>query len=103
MTDALWFIIAMLATWRISVMLTREEGPFQIVVVARSILYKIKGLSALADCLFCASIWIGLFAAITMLIPYVRWWLVPFALSGGAILIDGLFRSGSESRKPPAS
>jgi hypothetical protein len=101
--DALWLLIALLATWRLSVMLTREEGPFKIMVVARSILYKTKQLSALADCIFCASVWIGLGCTVLVLIPYIRWWLVPFALSGGAILVDGLFRNRTEGNQPPAS
>lgn len=103
MTDILWIIIAILATWRLSFMLTREEGPFKIMVTARSIIYKIKGIEAVAECLYCASVWIGAVCTILVLIPYIRWWLVPFALSGGAMLIDGLFRSDDKSHKPPAS
>lgn len=99
--DALWLLIALLATWRLSAMLTREEGPFKIMVTARSILYGIKGLAPIADCFLCASVWIGLGCTVLTLIPYIRWWLVPFALSGGAILIDGLFRSRDESHKSP--
>lgn len=101
--DTLWIAIAILATWRLSFMLTRERGPFDSMVTLRTWIYKIKGVSDVADCLFCASVWIGILSTALVLIPYLRWWLVPFALSGGAMLIDGLFRSHDESHKPPAS
>lgn len=98
--DPVWLIVATLATWRLSFMVTQEIGPFQSMVYLRTRLYQIRGLSALADCLWCASVWIGILCTGLMVIPYARWLMVPFALSAGAIFAHTLLPGRSKGTEP---
>lgn len=57
-TTCFHFLIAVLATWRISHLLSREDGPFDI-------LFRVKKqlghgfFGSLLDCFYCLSIWIS--------------------------------------------
>ena len=89
-----------LATWRISSLLVSEEGPFGILVKFRYIigirydeLSNPVGTNVIADlftCVWCASVWIGLFFAILWFINHDLAFIVsfPFALSSVAVIID---------------
>lgn len=75
--------VAILATWRISSLFAKEDGPFHIFVRLRSV----RGLGDLLDCLWCVSVWVG--ALVGLLLHFgLTWVLVPFALSALAIGID---------------
>ena len=75
-------IILILATWRVTSLLTAEQGPF-------GILDKIRHWG-IPDCLWCMSIWVAIF------FTGIHWYssnlafliALPFALSAGAILFD---------------
>ncbi len=81
-------IVALLATWRITSLLIRETGPFYAFVHWRTAVGRIPGLVALTTCVWCLSVWVGALVAVIGLTDY---WLalIPFALSAGAILLDG--------------
>ncbi|KAA9038376.1 DUF1360 domain-containing protein [Ginsengibacter hankyongi] len=54
-----WFIIISLAVWRLTHLLSTEDGPFDIVFLIR----KKAGtgfLGKLLDCFYCTSIWVAL-------------------------------------------
>lgn len=76
----LTLLILILATWRISSLLTNEDGPYKILV-------RLRKLTKAFDCLWCMSIWVGLL--ITGLYWYkpglVTLLCLPFALSAGGI------------------
>lgn len=87
------FIAAVLATWRASLLVTDEEGPFGAFQWIRDHLdpYQKTWLGRGLSCTWCVSWWAGLVAAGWLwafgyldaaLIPI--WW---FGLSGGAILV----------------
>ena len=76
------FLIALLATWRVSHFLAREDGPAGVVLRLRRV------LGSALDCFKCLSLWIAApFACFVTLepLPLVVTWL---ALSGGASLLD---------------
>lgn len=81
------YLILTLAIWRVSNLLVNEDGPFQMLVKFRQGAVKVTHLF---DCLFCTSVWLGLIAAIGYY--FFPFWVVavalPFALSGGAIVVD---------------
>lgn len=83
------YIILILATWRISSMLTSdsEAGPFN---TLDGIRHYGRKLSDAFYCLWCMSIWIGLIITIAYLYQpnYTIWIMLPFALSAGAIAMD---------------
>ncbi len=83
------FVLAALATWRVTHLLANEDGPANIVFRVRRRLG--NGLSgSLMDCFNCLSLWIAAPAAVflsTRPILGVMSWL---ALSGAACLIERL-------------
>lgn len=99
--DSLTFIIAILATWRLSAMLSYEAGPFDVFVSIREkagIAHDDDGrkisddgsfFAELLDCVWCVSVWIGGAVAIGLFFyPVLFWLLLPFALSAGAIIVE---------------
>ena len=92
------FIVLALATWRISSLLVDEPGPFNMFIRLREltgITHDADGIplvipdglfSDLFSCVWCMSIWIGLFLTILFLcVPNFLYLATPFALSAVAI------------------
>jgi Protein of unknown function (DUF1360) len=81
------FLIVCLAIWRITHLLAKEDGPWDMIYHIR----KAAGagfFGNLLDCFYCLSIWIALLFAIWL---GVDWWqkiLYWFALSGAACLLE---------------
>ena len=85
------FILALLATWRITHLLALEDGPTDIIVKFRAFLG--EGLAGqLMDCFNCLSLWIAAPAALFVTQQLMDWLLVSLALSGGACLLERLGR-----------
>lgn len=91
MTGLFKFVLALLATWRVTHLLAKEDGPFDIIAKVRRKLG--QGFwGKLMDCFKCLSLWISIpfvfFVGGTWLEKGVIW----LALSGGAILLENLIR-----------
>lgn len=91
MTGLFKFVLALLATWRVTHLLAKEDGPFDIIVRIRRKLG--QGFwGKLMDCFKCLSLWISVpfvfFVGGTWLEKGVLW----LALSGGAIFVENLVR-----------
>jgi len=103
--NLLEFIVLALATWRISSMLVDEPGPFRIFIRIRE-LTGIKHdmddnvamipdgfLPGILSCVWCTSIYIGLFWTLMYLLCGYSFYLaLPFALSAAAALLSSLNR-----------
>jgi hypothetical protein len=80
------FALASLATWRLTHLLTDEDGPFDLVVAARARLGSGQ-LGELMDCFYCMSIWVA--APLSLTVGRRRDApLVALALSGAACLVQ---------------
>lgn len=92
-------LLAILATWRISHLLSEEEGPGDILVKFRS--YFIEGgepdgrpknwFGKALQCPYCISIYVAALFAIYF--SHMNWWLLPLytaAFSAGSIFINML-------------
>ena len=88
MSVELRFVCAMLATWRLTHLLSAEDGPGDIVVHLRARLGDTMAGRAM-DCVYCLSIWIAaplaLFVALTLPIVCQVWllelrWMLKVAL-----------------------
>ena len=81
------FLLALLAVWRITHLLAREDGPWDILLRVRKALGD-GMLSRLSACFYCLSIWVALpfawFLKGDSAETFVGW----LALSGGAILLE---------------
>lgn len=103
MTSELFFI-ALLATYRLTIMLNSESGPGDIFGHLRARMgvqydehsnpYGTNWIAEGVLCFFCLSVWIALGISALVLVAlsiqrddWVFWLLFPFALSGGAIFL----------------
>ena len=90
-TNELWlrFVLALLATWRVTNLLANEDGPGDIIVRVRIRLGH-GWLGSLMDCFECLSLWVAVPAAFLMSRHLVMWVVSWLALSGGACLLERL-------------
>ena len=91
------FVLAVLATWRVTHLLANEDGPANVIFRIRQRLG--NGLfGKLADCFYCLSVWVAIplaiFAGRDALERCVTW----LALSGAACLLE---RIGRRDSPPP--
>lgn len=81
------FVLAILATWRVSHLLANEDGPADLIVRFRARLG--QGLAGrLIDCFNCLSLWIAAPAAVFVSRRPIPWLFSWLALSGGACLLE---------------
>ena len=93
-------LILILATWRITSLLNREHGPWDILGRWRHLIgirtndvgetYGINELARLVDCPWCLSPWVAGGLALSVATDPVDWALTMLALSAGTIMIDNL-------------
>jgi hypothetical protein len=85
----LYFIIAALATWRLTHLLAFEDGPWDCLARLRARLG--AGFwGRLTDCFYCLSLWIALPITFAMQPGWGHGLLVWLGLSGAACLLDRL-------------
>jgi len=91
---AFWarFVLAVLATWRVTHLLASEDGPADIIVRFRTLLGQ-SIVGKLMDCFNCLSLWIAALAALFVSRRPMEWVFCWLALSGGACLLE---RMGQE-------
>jgi hypothetical protein len=83
------FVLASLATWRVTHLLAQEDGPADLIVRFRARLG--NGLAgSLMDCFQCLSLWIAAPAAFFVTRHLLDWMFAWLALSGAACLLERL-------------
>jgi hypothetical protein len=81
------FVLAVLATWRVTHLLASEDGPADIIVRFRNLLgHSLAG--KLMDCFNCLSLWIAAPAALFVSRQPLDWLFTWLAISGGACLLE---------------
>ena len=83
------FVLAVLATWRVTHLLASEDGPADIIVRFRRLLGQ-SLLGTLMDCFNCLSLWVAAAAALFVSRRPLEWLVTWLALSGGACLLERL-------------
>jgi|SRR5215475_13933494 len=83
------FVLAVLATWRVTHLLASEDGPADILVRFRRLLGH-SLLGSLMDCFNCLSLWIAAPAAMFISREPTEWFFAWLALSGGSCLLERL-------------
>jgi hypothetical protein len=81
------FTFAVLATWRVTHLLTSEDGPADLVVRLRSALNG-SWAGKLLDCFYCLSLCSAAPAALFVTHDPVEWLFAWLAASGGACLLE---------------
>jgi Protein of unknown function (DUF1360) len=82
--------------WRVSHLLSQEDGPFDVVVRVRKMLGH-GFFGSLLDCFYCLSIWVSIPFAAYLAGHWGEGILIWLALSGGA----GLLFKATESKAQP--
>lgn len=89
--DTLALILAALAVYRVSRMISDEEGPFSVFTKLRGLARPDTWLGRGLECLMCVSVWVALPATVLItLAGYTDVWLWPLtwlALSSVSVLI----------------
>lgn len=93
-------LLLILAAWRISCLFVYEDGPFDVFQRIRDavgIHYDEFGsivadgfLASLFSCMYCLSIWVGLFIVLLFVFmgDWLFYFLIPLSISGGVLLLD---------------
>lgn len=96
MPDAFAFVVSSLAVWRVTHLIAEEDGPGDVVALARERLGS-SALGGLMDCFYCLSIWVaapfGVWLSLDLASGVVTW----LALSGVACVIQKLTSRGKAS------
>jgi hypothetical protein len=85
------FVLAVLATWRVTHLLASEDGPADIIFRFRVLLGQ-SIVGKLMDCFNCLSLWIAALAAFFVSRRPMEWLFCWLALSGGACLLERIGR-----------
>lgn len=90
--DLLTLLIGSLATWRVSHMIAKENGPLAIFARFRAYLAKnqkrIGGLFDMVSCIQCLSVYIGAVAAPWAAGGPLEWILYTFAFSALSVILE---------------
>ena len=92
--DTGWFFIGSLVVWRVTHLLSKEDGPFNLVFLVR----KMAGagfFGNLLDCFYCLSIWISIPFAVWMANGYKQMFLFWLGFSGLACVIEKITEARS--------
>ena len=92
-----WFrlLVAVLATWRIAHLAAKEDGPFDLIVRARTLAGS-GMLGRLMDCPYCLSLWVAAPAAFALATSPVSWVFSWLAISGGACFMERITEDGRD-------
>jgi hypothetical protein len=80
------FVLAVLATWRVSELIANEDGPGNVVVRIRSRFGR-HLVGRLIDCFQCTSVWVAAAFAFFVTDTVSEWPVAWLALSGAACLL----------------
>ena len=85
--DWLHVVLAVLATWRLTHLLSQEDGPWDLVVRLRRVLGD-SVFGRMLDCFYCLSVWVAAPLALVVASGWSDRILTWLALSGGACLLE---------------
>lgn len=89
MSSWMLFVLAVLATWRVTHLLANEDGPADVIVrLRRRMGHGLIG--SLMDCFNCLSLWVAAPAALLLSRRPLMWVISWLAISGGACLLERL-------------
>jgi hypothetical protein len=99
---SLSFILAVLATWRVTHLLANEDGPADLIVKFRALLGNSLA-GQLMDCFYCLSLWIAAPAALFVSRRPMEWLFTWLALSGAACLLERMVKEPAKNQPAPQS
>jgi hypothetical protein len=94
------FVLAVLATWRVTHLLANEDGPADLIFRFRRLLGQ-SVAGRLMDCFNCLSFWIAAPAAFFVSRRPIEWSFTWLALSGGACLLERVVKEPAATQLMP--
>jgi hypothetical protein len=94
------FVLAVLATWRVTHLLANEDGPADLIFRFRRLLGQSLA-GSLMDCFHCLSLWIAAPAALFVTRRPAEWFFSWLALSGAACLLERMGREPEQMQPMP--
>src|SRR5205823_4545131 len=85
------FLLATLAVWRITHLLSQEDGPWDLMLRLRRA-FASGMLKKLVGCFYCLSVWVAMPFALFLKGDFAETFVSWLALSGGAILLERVTR-----------
>ena len=98
----LQFLLAVLATWRVTHLLANEDGPADLIFRFRGLLSQSLA-GRLMDCFNCLSLWIAAPAALFVARRPIEWLFTWLALSGAACLLERMVKEPVVIQPTPQS
>ncbi len=94
--NLLYLALSMLTAWRITHLLSKEDGPFDIIFLVRK---KVGNgfWGSLLDCFYCTSVWVALPFGIWLGTGWAEKLLCWGAVSGAACLLEQATTAGKQS------
>jgi hypothetical protein len=87
-SSPIWsFTLCVLAVWRLTHLLAKEDGPWDLIVRIRKALGE-SFIGRLMDCFYCLTLWLSLAPAILLGRDWIMRFLFWFALSGAVCLVE---------------
>ncbi len=102
MISWLQFVLAVLATWRVTHLLANEDGPSDLIFRFRALLGQSLA-GRLMDCFNCLSLWIAAPAALFVSRRPIEWVFTWLALSGAACLLERIGKEPVVIQSTPQS
>ncbi len=96
------FVLAVLATWRVTHLLANEDGPADLIFRFRALLGESLA-GRLMDCFNCLSLWIAAPAAGFVTRRPMEWLFTWLALSGAACLLQRIVKEPETMQPVPQS
>lgn len=92
MESVLLLLLQILATYRLALLITTEEGPFELAARFRNLFLSDNWLGRGVRCFYCVSFWVALFVtglayfgvSQPITLRLLMWW----GVAGGAIIVD---------------
>ena len=89
MTELVKYLILVIVVWRLTHLISAEDGPFDLIFKLRKLLGN-SFLGKLMDCFYCLSIWVGLAVALFAGTNIPEIIILVFYYSGASILLEKL-------------
>lgn len=87
MTDLLKYFVIVIVVWRITHLITAEDGPFDLILRLRKLMGN-SFFGKLMDCFYCLSIWIGFFVALYVSKSLEEILILTLYYSGASLILE---------------
>jgi len=94
--DPFYFLLLSLVVWRLTHLISKEDGPFDIVFRLRKKAGE-RFWGKLMDCFYCCSVWVALIIIVCAGLDWKQTILFWWALSGAACLLERVTEATSKS------